>query len=135
MPIRKATCTTNVIESINSVIRKFTRNRKKVSQLREFVEADLHGDPRSIDTLDDPDTEKERGPQSLRDPIQRPNAEKPGLTNLDSRGTQIFTGPCVMSIRVVISNQGIGREFATHRKSARNASASTVVAPRLRPWL
>ena len=29
MPIRKATYTTNVIESVNSVIRKFTRNRKQ----------------------------------------------------------------------------------------------------------
>lgn len=28
-PIRKATCTTNMIESVNSVIRKFTRNRKQ----------------------------------------------------------------------------------------------------------
>jgi transposase-like protein len=28
-PIRKATYTTNVIESVNSVIRKFTRNRKQ----------------------------------------------------------------------------------------------------------
>ena len=29
MPIRRATYTTNVIESVNSVIRKFTRNRKQ----------------------------------------------------------------------------------------------------------
>ena len=49
--IRKATSTTNMIESVNSVIRKFTRNRNKYtnreSALKQIYMA-IHESPRRI---------------------------------------------------------------------------------------
>ena len=73
-PIRKVIYTTNAIESVNSVIRKFTRNRKAVSQRGECVEVGVDGDPRSVVEVDDADRGLEGGIEPLRNRVRRPPA-------------------------------------------------------------
>ena len=69
--IRRAIYTTNAIESVNSVIRKFTRNRKIYSQRRISLEDRVHGDPRGRQEMDDADPPLETGTEPLRHPLRR----------------------------------------------------------------
>lgn len=63
--IHRAIYTTNAIESVNSVIGKFTRNRKQYSD-EERVEVDLPGNQRGVQEVDDADRGLEAGIESLR---------------------------------------------------------------------
>ena len=73
-PIRKAIYTTNAIESVNSVIRKFTRNRKQYPNEESALEARVPGDSRGVEEVDDADPRLESGPEPLRHPVRGPNA-------------------------------------------------------------
>jgi len=92
-PIRKAIYTTNAIESVNSVIRKFTRNRKiypneesaqrdsqvhaepqDLPQRRVGPENHVHGDSRGVQAMDDADSPLEASVKPLRHPLRGPHA-------------------------------------------------------------
>ena len=73
-PIRKAIYTTNAIESVNSVIRKFTKIRKIYPNEGIRSEADLHGDSRSFQEVDHADPSLETSAQPLRHHVRRPLA-------------------------------------------------------------
>jgi putative transposase len=60
--IRKAIYTTNAIESVNSVIRKFTRNRK-IPQRGVGSQERVHGHSGGVRQVDDADPSLETGPQ------------------------------------------------------------------------
>jgi hypothetical protein len=95
-PIRKAIDTTNAIESVNRVIRTFTRNR----QLDPNAEAALkggRGDPRSSNEVDDADPPRETGTQRLRHPLRGPIAPDEKLNSAHAvpraKSTKFRTGP------------------------------------------
>ena len=70
MPIQKATYTTNVIESVNSVIRKFTRNRKQYpnrDSAMKLIYMAIH-------------EASKKWTMPFRNNVRRPNAKKYQLT-------------------------------------------------------
>jgi len=84
--IRKATYTTNMIESVNSVIRPCFPcwghpQPKTRSEPRVSPEADLPGDSRNVEEMDHADSQVERRPQPLRHPLRRPYAKDAQLTH------------------------------------------------------
>jgi transposase-like protein len=77
-PIRKAIYTTNAIESVNSVIRKFTRNRKIYPNEESALKDRLYGDPRSRPKMDHADSPLENRPQPFRC-LRRTTTQPPSL--------------------------------------------------------
>lgn len=65
-PIRKVTYTTNIIKSVNSVIRKFIRNRKQYPSRDSALKIDLHGASRNLEEVDDSNPKMERSLEPLR---------------------------------------------------------------------
>ena len=50
--IRKVTYTTNAIESLDGVIRKYTKNRKQYPSEQSALKTSVHGDPGGIEAMD-----------------------------------------------------------------------------------
>jgi putative transposase len=74
--IRKAIYTTNTIESINSVIRKFTRNRKQYPNRDSALKLIYLAIHEASKKMDDADPPLEIRPQSLRHPVRKSNAAR-----------------------------------------------------------
>ena len=64
--IRRAIYTTNAIESINSVIRKFNVQPEDLPKRRLGPEGGLHGYLRGVRAMDDAGSALERGAEPLR---------------------------------------------------------------------
>ena len=93
-PIRKAIYTTNAIESVNSVIRKFTRNRKIYPNEESALKLIYMAIHEASKKMDRADPSLETGPQPLRHHVRRPDARtKEQLTFQRWRDTKILTGP------------------------------------------
>ena len=95
--IRKAIYTTNAIESVNSVIRKFTRNRKQYPGADSCGEVDLAVDPGGVEEVDDADRGVEGCAEPLRDLVRGPSAgphgQMTGQIPGDAPDTKLRTGP------------------------------------------
>ena len=75
-PIRKAIYTTNAIESVNSVIRKFTRNRKQYPNAASAIKLVYLAIHEASKTLDDADQGLEGGLEPICDPVRGPLTPK-----------------------------------------------------------
>ncbi len=91
--IGRVTYTTNAIESLGSVICKYTKNRGAVPQRAVGFEADFHGDPGGVEAMDPSDQALEAGPEPPRDPVPRPNSQRSPTIDNRSPDTKIRTGP------------------------------------------
>ena len=97
--IRKAIYTTNAIESVNSVIRKFTRNRKQYPNEESALEARVHGNPRGVQEVDNADPKLETSIEPLRHHLREPTSSSgpelsPHAKFVPTRAdTKKFTGP------------------------------------------
>ncbi len=91
--IRKVTYTTNATRSLGSVIRNYTKNREAVPQRAVSFEASVQGDPGGVEAMDPSDQTLEAGPEPLRDPVPRPNPQRPPTIDNRSPDTKFRTGP------------------------------------------
>ena len=94
-PIRKAIYTTNAIESVNSVIRKFTRNRKIYPNEESALKLIYMAIQRGVQEMDHADPSLETGPEPLRHHVRGPNARLNSANDVPCSDTKICTGPVI----------------------------------------
>ena len=87
-PIRKAIYTTNAIESVNSVIRKFTRNRKIYPNEESALKLVYMAIREASKKWTMPIHHWKAGPQPLRHPVRGPHARTQPANNVPCCLTQ-----------------------------------------------